>query len=1124
MRFFLTIIGIIYLCPVLAQLEQGSWYQLPVSKTGVYRIDGQQLKSWGISLNGLNASSIRLYGNGGGMLPEANGIAVPNGLTENAILVADGGDGIFNEQDFFLFYGQAPDTWQYDASAGRHLFQKHLYAKENFYYLTIGGTGLRINGFQPSGSASYTVTDFEDRYHYESDLDNLLKSGKEWIGEEFSLSPGKKNVYQFAVNFPHIISGTQALFRTSLAARSVGASSNFGVQINGQTILNQSISPVFNDPYAPIANMTFPQANWTISQSAVNVQFAFNTGSVGGTGWLNWFELFVKRKLDLSGIDQLLFYQASPSSMGAVADFRLANADPSVIIWNISDPLRPRRMITTPAGNEMIFLDSVRGSCTWVAFRPQNYLRISSVNMVPNQSLRALSNTDYLIVTHPNFLTQAQRLAQWHQTNQQLNTVVVTTGQIYHEFSSGKQDPSAIRNFVRYLHQKALTNNQSAPKYLLLFGDGSYDYLDRVAGNTNFVPVYESVRSLEPLETYTSDDFFGYLEPSEDINLNQSSTLDIGIGRIPAKTPEEATSTVDKIIRYHETSSYGFWRNEITLVADDQDNNLHFDDAEEHARLIQSTTNRIPQKIYLDAYRQQSGSGGSRYPEATLAVNNRILSGTMIWNYSGHGGFRRLAEEVILDNDMVNSWDNSNKLPLFVTATCDFAPYDNPQINSLGENLLLRPRTGAIALMTTTRVVFAFSNRIINNNFFRAALQPEPDGKYLTLGEAIRRTKNLTSNDPVNNRKFTLLGDPAMRLGFPDQKVRTVSVNGKPITEDTLKALNQYEIKGEVTDVSGNKLTDFNGEVYPVIYDKSQRLSTRKNDPDSRVAEFSVQNNIIFKGKTRAVNGEFSYSFIVPKDINYSFGKGLVSYYAWDGKRSAGANEQQLTIGGVSTNPLTDQTGPQIRAFLNDQNFVNGGIVNQTPLLILQLFDSSGINSAGAGIGHDITAMIDDQPNQFYVMNDFYVADEGSFQRGSVRFQLPAMEEGFHFLTIKVWDVLNNSSTYRLEFNVVKDRELTLANVYNYPNPFTTSTRFMFEHNRPGDQLQATIQIFTVSGQLVKKISQTINSKGNRSFELEWDGTDHFGRKVGRGVYIYQVDIKDSQGKKQSARQKLVLL
>ncbi|MBU6157655.1 MAG: type IX secretion system sortase PorU [Bacteroidetes bacterium] len=1109
-----------------ANFSVGSWYQVSVSEAGVYKIDGLTLKKWGVTLNALASNTIRLYGNGGAMLPESNSVERVVGLQENAIQVVDGGDGFFNENDFFLFYAPGPHRWSGKSVEQTLRHQKNLYANEAYYYLTIGGAGLRIGRREVTGLATETIDAFEDRYFYENDLVNLLKSGKQWLGEEFANLPGKKTSYEFTVPMPQLLSGESVFFRSNVAARSVGASSSFNATVNGISVLRQTIFPVSNDQYASAANLEESEVEFPLNQSSITVRYDFSPGSVGATGWLNWFEVMAKRKLDMSGLNQLHFYH-SAASAGLPLVFSLKNAEKSLQVWEVTNPLRPVGLATVSEGNNILAKDFSGEGKTYIAFGVQGYLTVKGGRQISNQQLRTLRAIDYLIVSHPTLRAEGQRLAEWHRTNNNLNSAVVTTEEIYHEFSSGTPDPSAIRDYVRFLRDTAIAAGMLPPRYLLLLGDASYDYQDRIPDNTNLVPCFESFDSFNPLATYASDDFFGLLDEEEDVNLSKPSLLDIGIGRIPARNATEAKAVVDKIIRYHEPSSMGGWRNEITLVADDEDNNLHLEDAEYHAGLIQTMTDKIPNKIYLDAFRQQSGSGGSRYPEATIAVNNRILSGTLIWNYSGHGGFRRLAEEVILDNDMVNKWNNGDKLPLFVTATCDFAPYDNPSVNSLGESLLLRERIGAIALMTTTRVVFAFSNKIINHNFFKKALELDATGNYPTLGESIRQTKNLTYStfgDIVNNRKFMLLGDPAMRIGLANLKVRTTLINGKSVGTDTLKALEKYEINGEIIDANDQRITDFNGNVYPVIYDKIQTLRTRGNDPSSQAVDFQVQNNVLFKGKTQVTNGRFTYSFIVPKDINYNFGNGLISYYAEDGKRAAAVNEKSIVVGGLSNAPVTDDQGPLIRAWMNDEKFVNGGLVNQTPQLLLKFFDSSGVNASGGGIGHDITATLDDDPQQFFVLNDFYVAESGSFQRGSLRFQLPSLSEGNHFLRIKAWDVLNNSSEATIDFRVAKDEELNISNVYNYPNPFTSSTTFMFEHNRPGDLLQASVNIYTISGMLVKNIRQAINSKGNRSFEINWDGTDHFGRKIGRGVYIYQLEITDSAGKKKSVRQKLVLL
>jgi len=488
-----------------------------------------------------------------------------------------------------------------------------------------------------------------------------------------------------------------------------------------------------------------------------------------------------------------------------------------------------------------------------------------------------------------------------------------------------------------------------------------------------------------------------------------------------------------------------------------------------------------------------------------------VYNGVLIWNFNGHGGPGRLTDETILDQETVNAWNNANRLPLLVTATCDFAPYDDPYVNSLGENILLRPNTGAIALMTTTRVVFAYSNRIMNDNYLRFALEPDAQGRYRSLGDAVRDAKNFTyqgSGDITNNRKFTLLGDPALTLAFPVIQARPVRINGVPVTQaDTLQATEKIRVEGEVTDLQGNLLDDFNGNVYPVVFDKPRQVATLGNDPGSLPVSFSTQTSQLFKGRATVSNGRFSFNFTVPKDINYQYGNGKISLYAENGIKDGTGFFTGFLIGGMSAGDNNDKAGPEIKAYLNDERFINGGLTNENPVLLLKLSDSSGVNTAGAGIGHDIVATLDDDNDRFFILNDFYQGDQDNYQKGAVRFQLTGLEPGQHTLKIKAWDVLNNSNEVFLDFVVARDEELEISHVLNYPNPFTTNTQFWFEHNKPGQDLIARVQIFTVSGRIIKMLSRTINTPGNRSSELTWDGLDQYGQKIGRGVYLYRLSV-----------------
>jgi hypothetical protein len=1108
-------------------LASGNWFKFSVAEDGVYKMDVAFLSGLGIT-GAIPSAQVRVFGNGGGLLPEKAGSNRGDDLSEIAVWVEDGGDGVLNGSDYVLFYGQGPDRWIKDSVSQRFVHKKNLYSDKTYYYLTVGSAGLRIATQAGSLPAATSVSSFDERYFHELDTVNFLSSGKEWFGEEFSNFPGRSLSKTFSLPFSDLLQ-QQATVVTNVAARSVNVVSRFAVSVNGQQVQQITTPPIGTGTYDVFAQQVQQRDNFVLNAANASLSINYTQGSFNSQGWLNWFEFFARRNLTVQLGKQLLFRDWSSVGAGNL-QFVVSNVDASCQVWDVTDSLHPVKVNGVVSGNQLRFTNDAQRLREYVCFS-SNFLIPRTEGRVANQNLHNTTEKDLLIVTSPEFLQQAQRLAQFHQDRDKLRIAVVTTEQVFNEFSSGSPDPTAIRDFVKMYYDRYRSTWDQVGKYLLLFGKASFDYKNRVANNTNKVPAYESTNSLDPLSTYTSDDYFGFLDDDADISssgvVNQ---LRIGVGRIPAKSAVEAKDFVDKVFAYSSADAFGTWRNNLNFIADDEDNNLHLQDAETLTGTVTAVTPLFnQQKIYLDAFHQESGSAGGRYPQANAVVNSNIYNGTLMWNYSGHGGAARLAEEDILDQQIVDGWNNPYRLPLFITATCDFAPYDNPTVNSLGENLLVRPKTGAIALMTTTRVVFAFSNRIINNNYLKFALEPAANGRYKTLGEALLASKNFTyqtSGDVTNNRKFTLLGDPALRLAFPNYKIKIVKINGKDVSSqtDTLSAMESGLVEGEVDDNSGAILSNFNGTAYLSLFDKPLTITTLGNDPTSQPAPFSDQESILFKGKASVQNGKFLFRFKVPKDINYQYGNGKFSLYAQDGTTDANGFSNRIVIGGMSSTVSPDTRGPEIKAYLNDDKFVNGSITNANPVLLLELADSSGINTGSSGIGHDLVATLDNNNSQYFVLNNYYEAGLDDFQKGTVHFQLPQLSAGHHTLKIKAWDVVNNSTEYVLEFTVANSEELTVEHVLNYPNPFTTKTFFWFEHNQPSTDLAVKIEIFTVSGKLIKTLSQTINTPGNRSNEIEWDGRDEYGGKIGRGVYVYRLKVKTLNGKTANKWERLVIL
>ena len=1105
-------------------LSSGTWYKLGVTAPGVYKIDATFLKKLGLGTGSVPSSAFRLFGNGGGMVPEDNKVSRPDDLQEVAIQVVDGGSGVFNDGDYILFYAPGPNPWTADSVNRTFHHQKNLYSDTAYYFLsvTVGGTGARVRAQGSQGNPTVQVTTYQDHVFHELDSLNFLASGKAWYGEEMADMPGSSTQLDYTPSVPGMAVGASFSLTTDFLARSIGNPGVVTVQVDDSVVQTLTIQATSSGAYDLFAYEASQSTQVPVNPDSLHLRFDFSSPALDAQAWLGWWELILPRRLDFEGAGQFLFRDWNSVGARQVAAFSITGAGATDEVWEVTNAQAPVQIQATQSGAQLAFANDATRLREYVAFSASGALTPTAFGGVSNQDLHGGTPVNLLIVAHPSLLTQAQRLAAFHKAHDSLSVQVVTTTQVFNEFASGAPDPTAIRDFTKMYYDRAGSDTTKRPRYLLLFGDGSYDYKHRIPGNDNLVPCYESVNSLDPLNTYTSDDYFGFLKDADNINdPTQLDLLDIGIGRIPAGVLTDAQHSVDKIIAYNTTQTLGPWRTEMTFVADDGDQNLHLQDAESISGTVAQTA---PQdhldKIYLDAYPEQAGTGGGRYPEVVTAINEEMYTGTLMMNYNGHGGDTRLSNEDILDASTVSAWSNATHLPLLITATCDFAPYDNPQIQSLGEQVVLQPQTGAIALMTTTRDVFAFSNLIMNTNYMQEALQTPVGGKFPSLGDAVKLGKNVTYTtyaDIVNNRKFTLIGDPSLTLAFPKVQAAALTMSGRPVRQDTLKALNKYTVSGQLP-------ASFSGTAYITVYDKPVATRTRANNPGSLVTTFTQLSSILYKGKASVTAGRFQATFVVPKDIDYTLGYGKIFYYAENGTTDACGTDSVL-VGGTGSAITSDHTGPVIKAYLNDDQFVNGSITNQTPILLLNLFDSSGINVTGAGIGHDLTAVLDGNTTNPYVLDRFYEAAANSYQSGTVQFPLPTLTPGFHTLLIRAWDVADNASEVTLTFVVEGDSKLVLSHVLNYPNPFTTHTQIWFEHNQPGAPLEVMVRILTITGKIIKTIRKTIITTGNRSSsDLEWDGKDDFGNKLGKGVYLFELQVRTANGQTANAINKMVLL
>jgi hypothetical protein len=1120
-------------------LASGTWYKIGVSSTGIHKLDESFLNAMGISTSGLNPDHINIYGNHVPKLPTMNNLYHPDDLIKNNIYIAGGSDGSFDAADYILFYATGPD--EVITGATDFVVRKNKIDSLAYYFIHIDASDApaRVSS-QPNSISpvTHTVTSFNDvRFHENNDV-NLknLKSGDGWFGEHFDI----ELAHSFSLDLGDVVSGSNITMKTAYA--SVMKSGTAGLRINVNGVQRDNIpSNTLTGSYT-VAKVMSSTVTFTSGTGLLNFDLNFDRSTAATEAWLDYILLNYRRTLNM-GANQLLIRDFNSIGSGNTGQFEVSGATSGLQVWEVTDPTNATVLAGNLSGSTYTFIQDTDSLRSYIAFYTAQAAVPVSIGSVANQNLHALDQADYLIVAHESLLAQAERLANLHR-NRGLDVHVVEIQKIYNEFGGGAADPVAVRWFTKMFYDRAAGDVNLMPKYLCLFGDGTYDPLNRLPENNYLIPTYNSVESgdVDFISSYTADDFFGLLDDNE--GIASSNLLDIGIGRIPVSTLEEAEQVIDKVEHYMNFGSYlysnangvqcdsdgysstfGDWRTKVVLMADDENSGQFVNDCEslsDTVRKYHPEMNII--KIYLDAYQQTVTSGGQRYPGAEEAINQNMNRGALIFNYVGHGGETGLALERVVTIPMIENWANINNLTVFISATCEFSRFDDPARLSAGEITLRTPYGGAVGLLTTTRLVQITVNTELVQNLYTVMFN-EVNGEPLGLGEILRQTKNLSAGSD-NVRNFTLLGDPALLLGKPRPMILTDSINGVSVSmvTDTVKALSKITVKGHVVDVNGNLIPDYNGIIYPTLYDKWKTRYTLGQDPESPVKVFQIQNNIIYKGKATVTNGYFSFTFIVPKDIDYAYGKGKISYYANNTNSNSYGFDTSVVVGGVDPNGIVDETGPVIDLYMNDQNFANGGMTNTRPLFLAEISDENGINTTGNGIGHDITLILDGNTAAPIVLNNYYEADLDTYQSGKVSYQFSELEPGEHQLTFKVWDVNNNSSEQTLEFVVVDEEELGISHVLNYPNPFTTNTSFFFEHNQCCSALEVKIEIFTVSGKLVKTIFDNVNSSAYRSEGIAWDGRDDFGDKLARGVYVYRLTVKTPEGVKSEKIEKLVIL
>ena len=1112
-------------------LAQGNWFKFKVEETGVYRLDKSFLTQLGVPAD-VDPRTIKVYGYGGDMLPLANSDNQYFDLPELAIRFEGEQDGVLNDNDYALFYGVGTKGWS--AENATHL---NLYSKDAYYFVTYGGSnGKRMQNYtEPTGAASVTYTDYLARVFHEQDLTNLVQLSRKWFGENF----GSSFQQSFTLQTPMLNSSKPATVGINFGAVSTNGTT-FDISLNNQNIVTKSISAKSGSALAWEGYFSSEQ-NLSSESNVFQIHFN-NNGVPSAQGFVDFVAIdYYKHLAGYNKQFQFSFPEAV-SEVGTGA-FQINNAQGISQVWDVSD----RYNATYKTNSSGTFTTKMPlGVLKKFVAVDQNDLHTPtpvSNARVTNQNLKgtilANGNVDYLIITNNQFLAAANRLANLHQTKNNLKVKVVPLEVIYNEFSSGQQDVVAVRNFIRYVYQ---AGNQTL-KYVNLFGDASIDYLNRVPNNSNQVPIFHllsekllsnSAANFNDQSNFSTDDFYALLDEGEGIITNNNySGLDVAVGRMPVNTSQQANAMVDKIEQYLSTDNAGRWKNVYTALADDVDASsdeslqIALDEMLDELNVNKPYFN--VKKVFADSYQQEVVAGGPRYPKAKEDFLNGINSGSLMVNYLGHGNETGLGGERYLDLADIDQLNNNGKYPLFAIITCEFTRFENPLLQSGGERLFLREDAGAIGILATTRKIGITNANNFTKRISRWLFDYNNDLPDVSMAEALMHTKNDAELPVQEKGVVAFIGDPALKLATPKPDIRITHINEVEVENFTgsLRALDRVKLKGQVTTENGQVINNFTGDLALQLFDKNQEKTTLVNDGVGDPMNFITLGETVFRGNATVTNGSFEIEFVVPKDIKIAVGEGKASMYAVRESNVpddyTGSNTT-IKIGGVNENAAEDNKAPELKLFMNDETFISGGITNNAPLFLAHLEDENGINTA-SGIGHDMVAILDGDENNPVVMNEYYETEPNNFTKGFVNYPFSNLAEGLHTITFKAWDVYNNLATATLDFVVTSSSDLQLDKVLNYPNPFVDYTEFWFQHNRPNEPLQVQVQVLTVTGKIVKTINQTVVSDGFLSREIIWDGRDDFGDRIGKGVYIYRIKVKSTVSGQQAEKiEKLVIL
>lgn len=1082
-------------------LAEGTWFRFETNEEGIYKIDRTFLQNLGVDVNALDPKTIKIYGYGGAPLPEDLLKSNNQGLIENSIKVIGEEDGKFDESDYVLFYGRPTDFWEYSKDYKAILRTKNYYSKKNYYWLTIGGTiGKRMIDKNSLSVSSASPQIFTKAFKtHEKDSINIGNSGREYFGEQLDVA---NSSLTFINSLNDFVPGTPIEYIVRVANASYYPA-QFRIDESGTQIYKSEIWGITSYDFGmeDVARIVY---RGKLTDDKSSLRLSVSSSSASTKLFLDYIEIYFSKYLRAFN-DNLLFFSKDTT---AVLDYTLTNFSKSGIqVFDVTDFSNVLMISNTViSGGQIRFQASeTKGSVKkYMALTSNAYKVPANTVKIENSNIRGIiAGSELIVIASKEFKTQAERYIKYRsaESPNKLSAQIFYVNEILNEFSGGVLDPTAIRDFIKFAYDYW----QIKPFYVLLFGDGTFDYLNTVKNNINLVPTYQTQYSLNELSSYPSDDYYVRVSGAD-------FKPDLSTGRLNFQTTNEADIVIDKIINYETVQSKGDWRSTVTLVADDGPAAPGVDDGSLHTSQSETIANEIlpnfiyRNKIYLVAYPTLYLGQGRRKPDVNKAIINSINEGTLIINWVGHGSPELWAHENVFEKTS-SIPQMRNKNYFFLTAaTCDFGKYDDPTSQSSTETLMNLPNAGSILAFTAARVVYSTLNATLNDSFYTNLFRTrDANNLPISVGKAFFLTKQFMV-DRENDEKFHLFGDPTIRLNLPTLPVTLDSVNGKGInTTVNVGALSDVKIKGSVRNQDA-KTNLINGEAVISVYDSERSIYYSEMN-------FTVkqQGGLLFKGRAAVNNGLFQTKFVVPKDISYENKNGKITAYFSNSTVDGIGYTSNIVVGGTGITTLNDNKGPEIEIYFDDTKFENSYLVNPNFTLILKLKDQTGLNTSGIGIGHKLEAVLNEDLSKTYDLTNSFVGDlDSGGKSGIAKYNFTSMLPGDYSLKVKAWDVFNNFSIQKANFSVVSsENSIVIRDVVNYPNPMSSTTTFTFQHNY-NSLLNAKVKIYTVTGRLIKTLEEKYLL--DKFVKIDWDGYDEDGNQIANGTYLYKLIVESATG------------